>query len=144
MTTERPPFHVGNLGEIAIRCRDYGAMVAFYRDIVGLELLAERGPGITFFRLAEGYGGHTQVLALFANDAPREGQDGPHLAAGDGSSLHHIALAIAAKDHGAAEQWLLAHGCTATFEDFPWIGWRGLFTQDPDGNTVELVAKVTP
>jgi catechol 2,3-dioxygenase-like lactoylglutathione lyase family enzyme len=142
--TERPPFTIGNLGEIAIRCRNYGAMVAFYRDIIGLEFLAEPIAGITFFRLAPGYQGHTQVLALFAHDVRRAGQDVPHPVAGEGSTLHHIALAVAAKDQGAAEQWLVAHGCKAMFEDFAWIGWRGLFTEDPDGNTVELVAAVTP
>jgi len=26
-------------------------------------------------------------------------------------------------------------------ETFEWVGWRGVFTFDPDGNTVELVAK---
>ncbi len=25
-------------------------------------------------------------------------------------------------------------------EQFGWVGWRGIFTQDPEGNTVELVA----
>ena len=35
-----PPFRVGNLGEIALRCRDYPAMVAFYRDVIGLTVLA--------------------------------------------------------------------------------------------------------
>jgi catechol 2,3-dioxygenase-like lactoylglutathione lyase family enzyme len=141
---ERPPFTIGNLGEIAIRCRHYGAMVAFYRDIIGLEFLAETIPGISFFRLAPGCRGHTQVLALFAHDARRAGQDLPYPAVGDLSSLHHIALAMAVEEQAVAAQWLLAHGCKASFEDFAWIGWRGLFTEDPDGNMVELVAAVTP
>ncbi len=25
-------------------------------------------------------------------------------------------------------------------EHFGWVGWRGIFTDDPEGNTVELVA----
>jgi len=25
-------------------------------------------------------------------------------------------------------------------EHFGWVGWRGIFTEDPEGNTVELVA----
>ena len=25
-------------------------------------------------------------------------------------------------------------------ERFGWIGWQGIFTEDPEGNTVELVA----
>lgn len=134
-TPDNPPFRIGNLGEIAIRCRDYAAMQRFYRDVLGLEFLAEPVPGICFFRMAPGYLGHTQVLALFSPDAgpPRTG---------DGSSLHHIALGIAAADQAAAQQWLLSRGFVADFQHFTWIGWRGLFTKDPDGNTVELVAYV--
>ena len=133
--SEAPPFRIGNLGEIAIRCRDYAAMQAFYRDVLGLEFLAEPVPGICFFKLAPGYMGHTQVLALFSPDA------GPPQT-GNGSSLHHIALGIAAADQEAARDWLLSKGFGAEFQHFTWIGWRGLFTNDPDGNTVELVAYV--
>ncbi len=142
--TDRPPFRIGNLGEIAIRCRDYPAMVAFYRDVIGLEFLAETIPGISFFRLAPGYAGHTQVLALFAHDVRREGEALPRPETGEMSSLHHLALAVAAEDQPAAEGWLLAQGYPADWQNFGWIGWRGLFTRDPDGNTVELVAHVAP
>jgi catechol 2,3-dioxygenase-like lactoylglutathione lyase family enzyme len=139
---KRPPFTIGNLGEIAIRCRDYAAMVAFYRDTIGLAFLAEPIPGITFFRITEGYAGHIQVLALFAHDVRREGESVPLPAAGERSTLHHLAFAIAYEEQAEARDWLIGKGHTVHFEDFVWIGWRGLFTEDPDGNTVELVAKV--
>ena len=58
-------FQVRALGEIAIRCSDMTAMEGFYRDVIGLELLARREPGITFFKVADGFAGHTCVLALF-------------------------------------------------------------------------------
>jgi catechol 2,3-dioxygenase-like lactoylglutathione lyase family enzyme len=139
-----PPFRVGNLGEVAMRCRDYPEMVAFYRDVIGLELLAEPIAGISFFRIAPGYLGHTQVLALFRHDVRREGEKVPLPEVGEQSSLHHIALGIAAADQAGAEVWLAEQGCPTHYETFPWIGWRGLFTRDPDGNTVELVAHVGP
>jgi catechol 2,3-dioxygenase-like lactoylglutathione lyase family enzyme len=137
-----PPFTIGNLGEIAIRCRDYPAMLAFYRDILGLRLLAQPLPGLTFFALAEGYLGHVQVLALFRHDLRREGQDIPLPQTGDGSSLHHLALGIAAAQQDAAADWFRSQGLQPFFEDHDWIGWRGLYVLDPDGNTVELVAKI--
>jgi len=37
--------------------------------------------------------------------------------------------------------WYQAQGLPYRVETFDWIGWRGIFTQDPEGNTVELVAK---
>lgn len=49
-----------------MRTRNMGAMVAFYRDVLGLTVLDARDEGrIVFFRLADGFAGHTAVLALF-------------------------------------------------------------------------------
>ena len=63
MAGERP---IKGLGEIALRVENLGAMETFYRDIVGLEVMeGGRSPHGVFFRIAEGVGGHTQVLALF-------------------------------------------------------------------------------
>ena len=110
-------------------------MCAFYRDILRLPPLGDQTGPIRFFRLGEGYRGHTQVVALFAAEA--------HLpATGPGSSLHHIALGIAADQQATAQNWLQGHGHACHYTGFGWIGWRGLFTTDPDGNTVELVAHV--
>lgn len=140
--SDGPAFHIGNLGEIAIRCRDLTAMTAFYRDILRLTPLGDHAGPIRFFKLAEGYRGHTQVLALFAHDAGHTGENVPKPTAGEASSLHHVALGIAAGDQLAAQCWLASHGYPAVYQAFAWIGWRGLFTVDPDGNTVELVAHV--
>ncbi len=68
-------FTVRGLGEIAIRCIDLDAMVTFYRDVIGLEPLNDPDNGrIVFFRIAEGFGGHTAVLALFRHDIKGAGQ----------------------------------------------------------------------
>ncbi len=82
-------FAISGLGEIAIRCIDFAAMTAFYRDTLGLEVLADRG-GIVFFRLNNGVEGHTAVLALFDPDLNPD-RGGP---AQKPSTLHHIALSL--------------------------------------------------
>ncbi|MBY8976467.1 VOC family protein [Rhodobacteraceae bacterium NNCM2] len=125
-------FRVRALGEIAIRCRDRARMEAFYGEVLGLDLLDRRDGGITFFRIAEGYGGHTAVLALFEAEASPE--------TGAGSSLHHIALSLGWEEQEAAMAWYDRIGQPYRVEHFDWIGWRGVFTEDPEGNTVELVA----
>ncbi|WP_204247740.1 VOC family protein [Kiloniella litopenaei] len=62
-------FKVRALGEIAIRCRDKKAMTKFYEEVIGLEHLAgDVDDRVTFFKIAEGFGGHTSVLALFRPD----------------------------------------------------------------------------
>lgn len=132
-------FSVLGLGEVAIRCRDLAAMTAFYRHIIGLEILAVRGR-IVFFKLANGVAGHTAVLALFdaALDPERPPPEKPR------STLHHLALTVAPSEQDAACRWFTANGIPHDLQDFPWIGWRGVFVRDPEGNQVELVAAVEP
>ncbi|WP_281995723.1 VOC family protein [Ruegeria faecimaris] len=144
MTDDRG-FHPRALGEIAIRCADMAAMVQFYEQVVGLQRLSgDHDSAITFFRIAEGFGGHTQVLALFHHStAPRPGQhragaEGP--VTGAGSSLHHIALSLPFDEQAAVTSWYDKIGQPYRVEQFGWVGWRGIFTEDPEGNTVELVS----
>ncbi|MEL7414493.1 MAG: VOC family protein [Pseudomonadota bacterium] len=141
-TPSTPGFRVRALGEVAIRCRDFDAMARFYRDVIGLEVLAPNGNGILFFRIGDGYAGHTTVLALFDHDAPQRDvhPTGGLPQTGAASSLHHIALTVGIEEQDAAIRWYENLHQPYRIEEFPWIGWRGVFTTDPDGNTVELVA----
>ncbi|WP_247742540.1 MULTISPECIES: VOC family protein [unclassified Ruegeria] len=85
-----------------------------------------------------------QVLALFHHAAaPRPGLHptaGGALTTGAASSLHHIALSLPFKEQEAVMRWYEQLGQPYRVEQFGWIGWRGIFTEDPEGNTVELVA----
>ena len=139
------PFDIKALGEIAIRCADVGEMFRFYRDILGLKVLSgDSSSDIVFFELGEGYRGHTSVLALFARDAGRPEVHPQSVEApvtGARSSLHHIALSVDFEAQEAARVWFEENGMEAHFQEFDWIGWRGVFVQDPEGNTVELVAR---
>lgn len=140
-----PDFQIKGLGEVAIRCADVAKMVAFYRDVIGLTLLSgDETSDIVFFQIAPGHGGHTTVLALFARDAGRsdvhpKGTDAP--VTGGGSSLHHIALTVEYAAQDAVMAWYDKLGLDYSVQHFDWIGWRGIFTTDPEGNTVELVAR---
>ncbi|MEL7213372.1 MAG: VOC family protein [Pseudomonadota bacterium] len=142
--TEHHPIPIKALGEIAIRCADLAAMTAFYRDVVGLKVLKDFSKtGIVFFKIAEGYAGHTTVLALFASDAGRpelhaHSDDAPET--GARSSLHHIALTVDYAAQDGIMSWLTGQGIPYRIQTFDWIGWRGVFINDPEGNTVEFVA----
>lgn len=134
-------FAIHALSEFAIRTANMAEMVAFYRDIIGLELFATRPDrGIVFFKVSDGHAGLTAVLALFdvgSRAAVASGRgDGDRPA----SSLHHLALAVSRAEQDAAEAWFRENGVATRTEEFGWVGWRGLFVNDPDGNTVELVA----
>ena len=129
------PLHVvKSLGEIAFRVNDIGAMRDFYRDVIGLELMRET-EAFVFFRIAEGFSGHTQVLALF----DRSQQEGYAQPSGRRSTVDHIAFSIDSSDFEIEKQRLLDLGCELTYAYHEWVQWRSLYVVDPEGNTVELV-----
>lgn len=142
--TNTKGFRPRALGEIAIRCADIHAMSEFYVNVIGLgRLPGNSADGIVFLKVADGFGGHTSVLALF--DAklglPDRGNSTPPIpVTGARSSLHHIALSLPFSEQAAVIAWYEKLGQPYRIETFDWIGWRGIFTQDPEGNTVELVA----
>ena len=134
-------FKIRALGEIAIRVRDMDAMVAFYRDTLGLKLLARHDEDrIVFFRISEGYGGHTAVLALFCDEQGTNAAPGWAHREKSLSSLHHIAFTVSREEQDAVIDWYEAKAVPYRIETFPWIGWRGIFTTDPEGNMIELAA----
>ena len=142
--TERG-FRVRGLGEIAIRCDDLERMTSFYGDVLGLEQMEGNvAEGIVFFRIADGFGGHTQVLALFNKQfVSRPGLHPTGIEApmtGASSSLHHLAFSLPFGEQESVMSWYEANELPYRVETFGWVGWRGVFTEDPEGNTVELVA----
>ncbi len=50
------------LGEVALRVNDLDKSQAFYAEVIGLQLM-RRFEQAAFFRIADGYAGHTAVLA---------------------------------------------------------------------------------
>lgn len=125
------PRAVRTLGEIALRVNDLEVMREFYEEIVGLEPMRQF-PGIAFFRLGEGYGGHTTILALFDRGKAVETQR---------TTLDHLAFTIDIADYETERKRLAAAGLDVRPEVFEWVGWRSLFIRDPEGNTVEFVCR---
>jgi catechol-2,3-dioxygenase len=122
------------LGEIALRVTDLDAMVRFYKEIVGLQLMRRTEKG-AFFRIAEGYGGHTQVLALF----DRSGNPGYTGLDAATSTVDHIAFEIDLADYESEKARLESLGLTVTTVEHGWVHWRSLYTKDPESNEVEWV-----
>jgi catechol-2,3-dioxygenase len=125
------PRAVRTLGEVALRVNDLEVMVEFYEKIVGLELMRVF-PGIVFFRIGEGYGGHTTVLALFDRETA---------VGSERTTLDHLAFTIDIADYETERQRLQTAGVEVRPEVFEWVGWRSLFIRDPEGNTVEFVCR---
>src|SRR5215472_6954420 len=125
---------VSGLGEIALRVNDLDAMQKFYEDVIRLPLMT-RVPNCAFFRIADGYGGHTQVLALFdrSNSPNYRGTSAAT------STIDHIAFEIPLSDFENELKRLRALGLQVETAEHSWVHWRSLYVTDPEGNQVELV-----
>jgi catechol-2,3-dioxygenase len=129
---------IKGLGEVSLRVQDLDVMQKFYKDVVGLEVL-RRDESFVFFKIAEGYGGHTQNLALFAAaDRDFLENKSAHLSP-DQSTLHHVALNISLEDYETERKRLVGLGLTLQATEHSWLHVRSLYFSDPEGNLLELV-----
>lgn len=126
MTRQSP---IKALGEVAFRVNNLPAMKRFYQEVVGLDILGEF-PSAALLKIAEDYGGHTQVLGLFDRSVPV----GP-----ERTTVDHVAFTIDLNDYESERQRLEGLGLEVEVQDHQWVKWRSLYFHDPEGNEVELV-----
>ena len=117
------------LGEVALRVNDLQPMMRFYQDVLGLEVLGEFASA-ALLKVADGYGGHTQVLGLFDRSSP-VGQEQ--------TTVDHIAFTIDLRDYDSEKRRLEALGLKVEVVEHDWVKWRSLYFYDPEGNQIELV-----
>ena len=129
---------VKGLGEVSVRVRDLDSMHKFYEEVVGLEVL-RREESFVFFKIAEGYGGHTQNLALFeATERMFLETKSPQLSP-DQTTLHHIALNIPLEDFESEKRRLEGLGLEVRATEHEWLHVHSLYFSDPEGNLLEYV-----
>jgi catechol-2,3-dioxygenase len=132
------PRRVKGLGEVSIWVKDLDSMHRFYEDVVGLEVL-RRDESFVFFKVAAGYGGHTQNLALFeASNIMFLDNKSVQLNSQE-TTLHHIALNIALEDFESEKMRLEGLGLKVNATVHEWLHVRSLYFTDPEGNTLEFV-----
>lgn len=132
----RPPPLDGIL-ETVLYVRDLARSTAFYREVLGLPVIAGDGERLNALRAGE-----RQLLLLFqtgatgeAVPAPQGGVIPPHGSAGP----HHVGLTIRAEHLAAWRAHLGAAGVDVLSEAGWERGGRSLFFHDPDGHLLELV-----
>ncbi len=129
---------VKGLGEVSIRVRDLELMDRFYEEVVGLEVL-RREDNFVFFNIAQGYGSHPQILALF-DATNRLFLNAKSLELNpDQSTLHHIALNIRLDSFDSETKRLEGLGLKVVVTKHEWIHVRSLYFPDPEGNLLEFV-----
>jgi catechol 2,3-dioxygenase-like lactoylglutathione lyase family enzyme len=116
--------------ETAIYVDDLEAAEAFYRDVLGLEVIGKEAGRHVFFRVGDG------VLLAFDPEATLKcDMLPPHGARGPG----HFALGVRTDGLDEWRRRLEALG-VAVEKEVEWPrGGRSLYFRDPAGNSVELV-----
>ena len=133
-------FERKRLGEIVIRSQQPATLVAFYCEIIGLELFASFGSA-TFLKIDDDIEGYPQLLAVF--DKTHE-YSGPRnmrtdMAQAESGSLHHFAFALEKEAFRKEQSRLQSMGVAFQSGEHPAFGWRSIYLYDPDGNCVEFV-----
>ncbi len=121
---------IQHLVEAALYVDDLDRAEAFYRDVLGLELIGKEPGRHVFFRAGEG------VLLIFNPESTqKQGLFPAHGTKGPG----HAALGIAANSLNYWKNRLQEHGIEIEKEAAWPKGGRSLYFRDPAGNSVELV-----
>jgi catechol-2,3-dioxygenase len=130
---------IKGLAEIVLWVRDKETTVAFYRDLLGLEVISSPSLPNVFLRAGDGAAGVPQMLVLVplppeaahagSNGEPRQGK------------LHHLAFELAPQDFDAQAARLSEAGYQRRGGKHPVLESRTMYVDDPDGNEVEFICR---
>ena len=133
------PLRVMHIAELGLRVTDLHRAVAFYQEVLGLEIVRAY-PTIVFLKAGEldsplGRGGHPQLLVLFDRKVKLD------IAL---TTVDHFAFEISLEQYPTERQRLQQMGLELTERiwrgEYAWLQARSVFFDDPDGNTIELIA----
>ncbi|MBK9122654.1 MAG: VOC family protein [Chloroflexi bacterium] len=128
-----------HIAEVGLRVKDLAGVVAFYQNVLGLELV-HSSPNFVFMKAGDldsplGRGGHPQYLVLFDRDVALDVTL---------STLDHLAFEIPLEQFDSERARLEAMGLLERVRVWSGVGSflraRSLFFSDPEGNTIELIA----
>ncbi len=123
------------LDHVVLRIRNVEAMIAFYCDVVGCEVVRRR-PDIGLYHLSAG----RAMIDLVPIDG-QLGAKGGAAPGPEGRNVDHFCMQVDPFDEAAISTHLTAHGVAhePSATRFGALGdGPSLYIQDPEGNTVEL------
>jgi catechol 2,3-dioxygenase len=119
------------IGHVHLKVSDLDRSIAFYRDVLGLELQQMYGSEAAFLS----FGGHHHHVGLNV----WQSKGGSPAPAGSTGLFHFAILYPSRKDLAAALQRLIDHKVRLTGAADHGVS-EALYLNDPDGNGVELYA----
>ena len=126
------------LHHVTLICRDLARTTAFYRDLLGLTLVAERAndddPGSRHFWFGDEAGSPGTLVSFLEYPTMPQGVVGA-------GATHHVALAVESPEEQEAwRDYLRSRGvpCTDVFDRG---GFRSIYLRDPDGHILEIATR---
>lgn len=122
------------LAEVVLTVQNMQASVAFYRDLLGLQVVSPQGfAGPTFLQAGSGTAYVQNMLALAPAKPGTPAYAKPQ-------SLNHIGFEVDGATFDAEVARLQGLGHEVRFGKHPLLPSRTAYVTDPDGNEVELIA----
>ena len=125
---------VVGISEIVLWTADQRRSLAFYHDLLGLEVISPPHMPNVFLKVGEGHAGIPQMIVLVPKTAEL-------LARPPGYQLHHLALELPEDEFQAQRDALIEAGFTPRDGKHPVIASQTMYVDDPDGNEVEFICR---
>ena len=125
---------IRRLVEVVLTVEDMDRSLAFYRDVLGLELFSPANVPAKFLRIddQDAAGGIPQQIVLVPRAAVA---DQPPARS---RRLHHIGLEVARDHYDAERERLTRLGYSLRGGTHPFMPVDAFYLDDPDGNEVEV------
>jgi catechol 2,3-dioxygenase-like lactoylglutathione lyase family enzyme len=129
---------IRGLAEVVLLVRDLEKSLSFYRDVLGLTVISPPDFPAAFLRVGDERAGVPHQIVL----VPRP----PAARAGASSKLerdvHHIGLEVSSDQLEPERARLSSLGLAIRGGEHPFLPVEAFYLDDPDGNEIEIVARV--
>lgn len=123
---------ITSIAEIVLWSADKARSVAFYRDLLGFEIISPSHLPNVFLKVAEGHAGIPQMIVIVPKSAEVLSQP-------SGFQLHHLAFELPPAEFDEQRKALVAAGFSPRGGKHPVLASRTMYVNDPDGNEVEFI-----
>lgn len=127
--------HIIGIAEIVLWTADQAQALAFYRDLLGLEVISPPELRNVFLKAGEGKHGIPQMVVLVPKSDSQQGEP-------RGGQLHHLAFELPAERFDDQVATLTAAGYAPRAGKHPVFSSRTMYVDDPDGNEVEFICRI--
>ena len=126
--------YVVGISEIVLWVGDKAKSVAFYRDLLGLEVISPPHLPNVFLKVGEGHVGIPQMIVLVPKNEEVK-QKAP------GYQLHHMAFELPEAEFEAQHRAFVEAGYAPRGGKHPILASKTMYVDDPDGNEVEFICR---